>query len=147
VLALGAARFERTVGDGRVNVDDDGGVLGVGLLLDSGEGAEELIGDVSHDGGALGGDAVLGKKAEKFCQKALNLRSGLEFTDFAEEIGGEVGGFAGVLLEASVIEAEAGGGVGDKGLAAASGRGAALATSGLVDRIGVSGLLVHFDPR
>jgi hypothetical protein len=42
------------------HVEDDGGFVAIFLLGDCGEGAEELVGDVGEDGGAAGGDFVLG---------------------------------------------------------------------------------------
>ncbi len=62
-FAVGGELSERTAGHGRVDVDDEGGVLGLGFLLDSGDVAEELVGDVGHNGGAARGDSFLGEKA------------------------------------------------------------------------------------
>ena len=49
---------------GEVPDDFDGGILlvfVVGFLLHGGESAEELVGDVGENGGAAGGDAILGQ--------------------------------------------------------------------------------------
>ena len=45
MFLFGEARCERTAGDGRV--DGDGGVLVLSFVLDGGEGAEELVGDIA----------------------------------------------------------------------------------------------------
>ena len=56
--------WDRAVAFGAWHVEDDLRGLGVFLLGDGGEGAEELVGDVGEDGGAAGGDFVLREEEE-----------------------------------------------------------------------------------
>src|SRR5258708_13791440 len=49
-----------TIAFGTGHVEDDLSGLGVFLLGDGGEGAEELVGDVGEDGGTAGGGFLFG---------------------------------------------------------------------------------------
>jgi len=93
-----------------------------------GEGAEEEIADVGEDGGAACGDAVLGKKAEEIGEDLVEVGSGLQFGELAEEGDGEVGLLEPDRAGVDVFGAETGGGVGDGLAATASGAGAVLTT-------------------
>lgn len=54
------------------------GRLCLEFLLDGREGAEELVGDVSQDGGAARGDAVLREMDEERGEEVIDLRGGFE---------------------------------------------------------------------
>src|SRR5260370_35628001 len=106
---------------------------GTGFLGDGGEGAEEKVADVSEDGGAASGDAVLGEKAEEIGENLVEVGGGLQFGELAEESDGEVG-----LLEADragvdVFGAETGGGVGDGVEAPSAGAGTVLTTELVIE--------------
>jgi len=45
--------------------------FGIEFAVDGGEGAEELIGDVSEDGGTTGRDFVFGEEKERRARKSL----------------------------------------------------------------------------
>ena len=102
-----------------------------GFLLnfecDGGEGAEKQLADVGEDGGAPRGDAVLGEEEEEIGEELVDVRGGVESSELADEVGGEVGGIAFLLLKLGVTEAEAGSSVGDAEATAAIGGGAMLA--------------------
>src|SRR6266849_4263497 len=103
-------------------------VQGVEFVFDGGDGAEEEIADVGEDGGAACGDAILGKKAEEIGEDLVEVGSGLQFGELAEEGDGEVGLLETDRAGVDVFGAETGGGVGDGLAATASGAGAVLTT-------------------
>jgi len=81
-----------TVGAG--HVDDDALVLagrGIGFVFDGGEGAEEEIRGIGHDGGAAGSDFVAGLELIEFAEGVVDVGGGAEFLDVPDEGGGEVG--------------------------------------------------------
>lgn len=82
-------RAGRIVGAG--HVDDDGGGLGVLLFGDGWKGAEELAGDIGEDGGAAGGDFVLGEEEEQAREEVVNLGGGGEVVEVGGESGGDFG--------------------------------------------------------
>ena len=51
---------------------------------------EELVGDVSEDGGAARGDATLGDQGEEAGEKLAEIDSRREFGELGEEVGGEI---------------------------------------------------------
>jgi hypothetical protein len=51
---------------------------------------QELVGDVSQNGGAARGDAAFGDLDKEFREKLVDLGGGLEVGEFPEEFGGEV---------------------------------------------------------
>jgi len=61
------------------------------FLLDSREGAEELVGYVSEDGGAARGDAVLGEMDEERGKEVIDLRGGFEGGRVRGKNGAEAG--------------------------------------------------------
>src|SRR5258708_28035162 len=71
-----------TIAFGTGHVEDDLSGLGVFLLGDGGEGAEELVGDVGEDSGAAGGNFVLREEEEQAGEGGVDLGGG----------GGGVGG-------------------------------------------------------
>jgi len=129
-------------------------VIGAELVLDGGEGAEEQIAGVGHDGGAAGVDAVMRLEAKEAGEEIVDGDSGLEFGETGDEFGGEVGGFVAFAPTASMVGAESGARIGD-GHAAAAFASVMLAAAigpsgedgGFVDRIGVSRCVTHDMPR
>jgi hypothetical protein len=51
---------------------------------------EELVGDVTQDGGAARGDAAFGDENEEPGEKLVDVDGGVELGEFGEEVGGEV---------------------------------------------------------
>src|SRR5258708_32845543 len=75
-----------TVGAG--HVDDDALVLagrGIGFVLDGGEGTEEEIRGVGHDGGAAGGDFVTCLELIEFAGGMVDVCGGAKFLDITDE--------------------------------------------------------------
>jgi hypothetical protein len=73
-------------------IEDDGGlVVGIELVLDGGEGAEEQAADVGEDGGVAGCNAILSEEVVEFGEGLVDAFGGLEAAGFAREGGGEVG--------------------------------------------------------
>jgi hypothetical protein len=66
-------------------------VLGMEFLFDGGEGAEEEIAGVGHDGGAAGVDLVPGLELIEFAQGAIDHHSGAEFLGVADKRCSQVG--------------------------------------------------------
>jgi len=69
-----------------------------GFPCDGGEGAEEEVGGIGHDGGAAGRDLVVGLELIEFAEGMVDVGGGAEFLDVADENGGEVG-LVEILLE------------------------------------------------
>jgi hypothetical protein len=65
-------------------------VLRVEFFVDGGEGAEDEIAGVSHDGGVAWGDAVFGFEVQEAREEIIDGDGGLEFGETGGEIGGEV---------------------------------------------------------
>ena len=61
------------------------------FVFDGGEGAEEQVGGVGHDGGAARGDSVTGLEFVEFAEGAVDGDGGAEFLGFADELGGDIG--------------------------------------------------------
>jgi len=97
VFGLGAEPIVERVRD----VEDDLGVFlgGSGFEGDGAVGVEELVGDVGEDGGAAGGDAAFGDEGEEAAEELADVGAGGELGEFGEEVGGEMGEIALVLLE------------------------------------------------
>ncbi len=120
----------RSVAVGLRHIDDDapGPVFGtVGFVFDGGEGAEEEVGGVSHDGGAAGSDFVTGLELIEFAEGMVDVGGGAKFLDVADEGGGEVGLVEILLEQSGVFGAKAGVWIRDGHAAAAAARGALLA--------------------
>jgi len=62
----------------------------IGFVFDGGEGAEEEVGGVSHDGGAAGSDFVTGLELIEFAEGMVDVGGGAKFLDVTDEGGGEV---------------------------------------------------------
>ena len=85
------------------------------FLADGAVGVEELVGDVSEDGGAARGDTAFGDEDEEAGEELVDGSGGVEFGRLREEIGGEIfevvgrecKGEAGVDSAAEMAEAEA----------------------------------------
>src|SRR5437868_1431862 len=118
--------------------------LGVEFVIDGGEGAKELVGDVGEDGGAACGYFIFGEEEKEASEKFIDGNGGAEFP----EVGGEDGGtFRGVLLILGElgVSGAVGGIKGSDVEAATLAVGEAMrATSGVVDGARVSDLLGHF---
>ena len=81
--------FVGTVGTTRIvararKVKDNLRGRGVVFLMHGGESAEKLAGDVGEDGGASGGDFVLGEEKEQAGEEVVDLGGGGEVV----EVGG-----------------------------------------------------------
>jgi hypothetical protein len=108
-------------------VDLDNLVLGMEFALHGGEGTEEEIGGVGHDGGAAGVDLVPGLEFIEFAEGAIDNDSGAEFLGPADEGCSQVGLFKVLPVLDSMLGAEAESWVGD-GHAAATATGCAMQT-------------------
>src|SRR5260370_2625328 len=97
-----------TVGAG--HVDDDALVLagrGIGFVFDGGEGAEEEIRGIGHDGGAAGGGFVAGLGLIEVGQGGGDGGGGGGILDGADGGGGDGGPCAGVFVVRGVSGASA----------------------------------------
>jgi len=81
-----------SVADGAGHIHDDVDVVVVGVIfaVDGAVGVQELVGDVSQNGGAARGDAALGHLDEEAGEKLPDVGAGGELGEFGEEFGGEV---------------------------------------------------------
>jgi hypothetical protein len=106
----------------------DGGVGDAGFVVgvDGGKGAELEAVDVGEDGGAAGGDVVVGEEDVEVAEGVVDALGGLEALVAGEEGGFEIEGVGSVEL-LGVSEAKRGAGGHDGELATATGRPAALA--------------------
>jgi len=132
--------------------------VGVKLVLDGGESAEEQVARVSHDGGATRRDASLGLMKQEAGKEVVDGSGGLEVREPFSEEGGEIGSPAEVVSRMGVLGTEGGRGVSNEHAAAAV-AGALLTAGqilrpqglryriGFVDNVGVSGLQFHFGPQ
>ncbi len=100
--------------------------LRVGFVGDGGEGAEEEIGSVGHDGGAAGSDFVAGLELIEFAEGMVDVGGGAEFLNVTDEGGGEVGLVEVLLEQSGVFGAEAGVWFRDGHAAKAAPRGGAV---------------------
>ena len=117
------------------------------FAVDGGEGAEKEISDVCEDGGAAGGNAVLGEQAEEIREDLIDVGSGVELSKLTDENRSEVGLFAVFPASLHVFGAEARGSVRNGVTATAAGAGAVLTARQVIGEAGVVDFLVHFDPR
>ncbi len=90
------------------HVDDDSLWLAGFFLLDGGEGAEEEVAGIGHDGSAARGDAVLGLKKKEAGKEIVDGDGGTELCETGDEFGGEIGGFVKLLPAAGVLGAKGG---------------------------------------
>jgi hypothetical protein len=118
-----------SIADGAGAVHDDGDVVvvGVGFVVDGGEGAQEQIADIGQNRGATRSNLVLGKESVEFAEGIVDAHGGLKFFGLAGKGCGEIGEFAVLLLADGVTEAETGSGVSD-GKAATAATGGAMLT-------------------
>ncbi len=103
------------------HVDDDSPWLAGFFLLDRGEGAEEEVASIGHDGSAARGDAVLGLEEKEAGEEIVDGDGGTEFSETGDEFGGEIGGFVKLLPAAGVLGAKGGERIASVVLAAAIG--------------------------
>jgi len=125
-------------------IEDDGLVLRVDLVLDSGESAEEQVAGVGHDGATAGSDSVGSEEFVEFAEDMVNVHRGMKLLDAADQRFREVAGVELLETNRSMPEAKAGFGIGGGHAATAS----AGSASGAVGRGGISlheddGFLVH----
>jgi len=151
VLRVGCGRDGLVVGTagnvagalGALHVENDRSLAAIFLFGDGGEGAEELVGDVGEDGGAAGGDFVLGEEEQQAREKVVYLGGGGEVVEVGGKGGGDFGGVgwrrSGRLgvLRAERLAAEA-----DEAATHAVGE-AIVAASRVIDGAGFSELLSH----
>jgi hypothetical protein len=81
-------------------------IFGMEFVLDSGEGAEDQIAGVGHDGGAAGMDAILGLEMEEAGEEGVDGDGGGKFGETDGEGGGEINGCVLALGELGVVSAE-----------------------------------------
>jgi len=93
---------------------------------DGGEGAEEEVAGISHDGGAAGSDLVAGLELIEFAERVVDVGGGEEFLDAADEGGGEIGLVEFFLALSGMSGAEAGARFGDGHAATTAARSAVL---------------------
>ena len=106
------------------------------FAVDGGEGAEEQVTGVSHDGAAAGRDFVGGEEFVEFAEDVVDVYGGIELLDAANELFGQVAGVDFLEAKPSVAEAEAGFRVGDGEAAVRPGANAMAAM-----RLGCRGLI------
>jgi hypothetical protein len=69
---------------GAREVDDHLLGLVTNLLLDGGEGAEQEVAGVIHDGGAARGDLVVSLELIEFAERMIDVGRGAKFLDVAD---------------------------------------------------------------
>src|ERR1700740_2010259 len=80
-------------------VEDELSRVGVFFLIDGGKGAQELAGDVGEDGGATGGDFVLGEEEQETGEEVVDLGGGGEVVEFGGEGGAGSGGVGAMVWQ------------------------------------------------
>jgi hypothetical protein len=83
------------------------------FAFDGGQGAEKEIAGVGHDGSTARLDAVVCLEVKEAGEEVIDGDGGLEFGETGDEFGGEVGGLVAFVPTAGMVEAEAGGRIGD----------------------------------
>jgi hypothetical protein len=145
----------RAPGAGEIaEVDLDNLVLGMEFALDGGEGAEEEVAGIGHDGGAARWDAVFGLEMKEAGDELVDGDGGLKFGETRDKFGGEVRSFVAFVATAGMVEAEVSGRIGDVHAAppfasvvfAAAMRRRCWGGE-FVDGIGVSDCVAHDMPR
>lgn len=119
----------------------------VTIVFDGGEGAEDQVARVGHDGGEARVDATFDLELEEAGEELVEGDGGGEIGETVGEIGGEVGTFEADGAGGRVFGAETGGGVGDGMTATAAGAGVVLATGQVAGGARVEGWCVHGDPQ
>jgi len=64
--------------------------LTIDFALGGNQGVEELVGNVSENGGATSGNAILHDKYQEFGKELVDLLGGLQVVELTEEVGGKV---------------------------------------------------------
>jgi hypothetical protein len=90
------------------------------FVFDGGEGAEDEVGGVGHNGGAARGDAVFGLEAEEAREEFTDGDGGLKIGETFSEGGGEIYRSVFVLRELGMVEAKKRFRIWDKEAAASS---------------------------
>jgi hypothetical protein len=93
------------------------------VIIDGAVAVQELVRDVSENGGAARGNAALGDKDKKFGEEHVDFRGECVFGDFPEEFGREI---VGVRLDGTrlgMAETKTGVGVQDAETALAAVKG------------------------
>lgn len=123
----GAGNIHDVVALGAREVEEDLVVVRIEFLVDGVEGAEKKAAGISHDGAAAGRDLVGGEEFVEFAEDVVDVHSGMEVLDAADESFGEVAGVDFLEAKRSVAEAEAGFRVRDGEAAVRSGANAMAA--------------------
>ena len=121
------------------DVKDDLDGLLVFVFLDGGHGVEKLTGDVGEDGGAPGGDFVLGEEEQEAREKGVDLDGIGEVI----QAGGEGRGDVDFCGRGLVSAAQTGLGIGGRDAATSARDGAVTASIAAVrakQQIGIAGL-------
>jgi len=113
-------------------------------VVDGGESAKELVGDVGEHGGAACGNFIFGEEEKKSSEEFVDGNGGAEFLEGGGEDGGSFRGVLLILGQLGVDGAVRGIEGSDVEAATLTVGEAMRATSGVVDRDGVSDLLGHF---
>jgi len=125
-------------------IEDDGLVLRVDLVLDSGESAEEQVARVGHDGATAGSDSVGSEEFVEFAENMIDVHCGMELLYAADERIGEIAGVDLLKSGRRMTEAQAGFGIGDGHAAAASAGSASRAVrQGECRFLEKDGFLIH----
>lgn len=118
-----------SVGLGAREVEEDLVVVGIEFRVDGAAAAEKQLAEISEDGSAARGDAVLHEKHGELREERVNLDGGLESRE-TDKSGGEI--FIGRLEGARhVAKAKAGGAI-QNGMATAAARGGEMAAAVVV---------------
>jgi hypothetical protein len=80
--------------------------LRIEFMLDGGEGAEEEVAGIGHDGSAAGRDSVLSLEKEEASEEVIDGGRRFEFGEAGDELDREGGGFVPALLAAGVFSTE-----------------------------------------
>jgi len=115
------------------------------FVFDGGEGAEEQVGGVGHDGGTARGDLVTSLEFVEFAEGAVDGDGGAEFLGFTDELGGDVGLVEVFPAEGGVTGAQAGVRIGDGHAATAAAGGMVLTVelNGFNGNDGAGGYWIH----
>ena len=124
-----------------------GGVMEVVFAVDGGEGTEEEVASIGHDGGAAGRDGVVSLLEEQAGKEVVDVGSGLKFSEITEKGGCESGGVARAVARCCVTSTEARGGAVNVSAAMASGGSAVLAARQALGGDGGASFVFHFGPR
>jgi hypothetical protein len=135
----------RAIGARSVHDDGDGFVAGVALVvvINRAVRMQELVGNVSQDGGAARGDAAFRDEGEEIGEELVDGDGGLEVREFPDELGGKIDGVGRGRLRLGMAETKTGARIHDGKLAAATLVGV-MAAAGAFGGARLDCLVVHF---